>query len=155
MLYEKGLLVLMSLLLVVVCSASGQTIPETVVTDADVEIRFPTAADPEPPWINGGDVEQPYFSVGPISYSPEPLSVDIKHTTKLNEPETWEAEMYRLPAEPFRKVIFVITLHEVPTRRFELHLRNRYEGETGAGPWSVVSVVDKAIGKTGKPGHVR
>lgn len=132
---------------------------EIVLTKADVEISF----DGGVTWINGGDfciveecddTAQTIFSVDSISYSPEPLSTDITHTTKLNEPETWESAMWRLSDEPFRKAVFVITIYEAANRRFELRVRNRYIGEEPRDLWSLPTE-DKVIGKPEKPINVR
>ena len=87
------------LFILITPTAFAQT-PEIVMTNADVEIRFSGEAD----WINGGDVTQTIFSVDSISYSAEPLSTDIKHTTKLNEPETWEVEMFRVGTDPWQTI---------------------------------------------------
>lgn len=123
--------------------AFAQTL-ETVMTPADVEIRF----SGETAWVNGADT-QTVFSVDSIAYSAEPLSTDIKHTTKLNVPENWQVEMWRLPGEPFRKAIFIVTIYEATHRIFELRVRNRYAGEDVAGDWSL-PIEDKVIGKPGK-----
>lgn len=122
--------------------------PEIVMSNADIEIRFSGSPD----WINGGDPEQVFFSVDSILDSEEPLSQEVKHTTKLNEPETWESEMWRLVGEPFRKAVFVITIYQASNRVFELRVRNRYANEDIAGPWNLPTE-DKVIGKPGKSGH--
>jgi len=145
----KWVIVLFSLILAT--SAFAQT-PEVVMTNADVGIRF----SGETKWINGGDMTQEIFSVGTISYSPEPLSTNIKHTTKLNEEEIWEVEMWRFSVtdEPFRKAILPITIHKASNRDYELRVRNRYANEDTAGPW-LISDPDKVIGKTGKTSHLK
>lgn len=76
----------------IAATALAQT-PEVVMTPADIEIRFSGEVD----WINGADA-QAIFSVGPISYSSEALSTNIKHTTKLDTPETWEVGSGNLAA---------------------------------------------------------
>ena len=141
-----GIVLLMS----ISALAYGQT-PEIVMTNADVEISFDGVT-----WINGGDTVQKTFSVGSITYSPEPLSTAIKHTTKLNEEEIWEVEMWRLSVtdEPFRKAILLITIHQATDRIFDLRARNRYANEDTAGPWHI-SDPDKVIGKPGKVVHIK
>ncbi len=138
-------------LILLVSGVIGQTVPDTVVTDADIEIRF--IGVPNPVWINGDDLNQTTFNVDSVSYSTEPLSTATTHTTKLNQPETWESEMFQLPGEPFRKAVIIIKLYEAPSRPFELRIRNRYAGETDAGEWSTLSDEDKVIGKPGKAIH--
>ena len=138
------------MLLLVFTTAAAQAV-EIVVTLADIEIRFPDASDPG--WINGAETEQPYFSVDSIVYSPEAVSTSLTHTTKLNEPETWEAGLFQPLGEPFRKVIFIITIHEARAKEFELRMRNRYYGAEEAGPFSDPSDRDRIIGKPEKPVH--
>lgn len=142
--------IVLLMMLVIVPTAFGQTVPEIVITDADIEIRFSTSANPV--WINGDDPAQTAFTVGPISYSSEPLSTAVTHTTKLNEPEIWEVELWGFTGDPFRKAVFVITVYEAPARIFELRTRNRYAGDTMTSPWNI-SDADKVIGKTEKPIH--
>ena len=127
--------------------AYGQT-PEVVMTNADIEIRFSGGE-----WVNGDSV-QTIFSVDSISYSPEPLSANIKHTAKLDMPETWEVEMWGMSTDPFRKAVFVITIYEATNRVYELRARNRYANEDTAGPWSLLTE-DKVIGKPGKPVNIK
>ena len=144
-----------ALLLAILCCffvaslAYGQTTPEIVMTDADIEIRFSGESD----WINGGDATQTIFSVDSISYSAEPLSTDVKHTTKLNAAETWEVEMFRIGTDPFRKAVFVITIYQATSRAYELRVGNRYAGEDVV-VWSLPTE-DKVIGRPGKPINTR
>ncbi len=141
---------IIALLFLLIATTTLAQTPEIVMTPADIEIRFSGEVD----WINGADATQTIFSVGVISYSLEPLSTNIKHTAKLNEPETWEVEMFRVGNDPFRKAIFVITIYEATDRIYELRTRNRYVNEDTSGPWHI-SEKDKVIGRTGKPSHLK
>lgn len=134
--------------LVLVPGAFAQT-PEIVMTKADVEIRFSGEAD----WVNGGDTTQTIFTVGTIKYLLEPMSTNVKTTTKLGEPEVWEVPMFRIGTEPFRKAILVITIYEATNRVFELRMANRYAGEDII-TWSLPTE-DKVIGKPGKPANIK
>lgn len=138
------------LLMLLLCGGMvTQAAAEIVMTNADIQIRFSGEVD----WISGGDMVQTVFSVDSISYSTEPLSTDIKHTTKLDEPHAWEAEMWRIGTDAFRKAIFVITIYEATNRIYELRAGNRYAGDDLVG-WSLPTE-DKIIGRPGKPINVR
>lgn len=135
--------------LVLANAALAQT-PEIVMTKADIEIRFSGEAN----WVNGADTAQAIFSVDSIAYSAEALSTNIKHTTKLDTPETWEAEMWHLASEPFKKAVFVITIYQATNRIFELRVRNRFANEGTSGPWSLPTE-DKIIGRPGKAANIK
>ncbi len=143
----KWLIVLVGLLLIVP-AVIAQT-PEIVMTPADVEIRFSGESD----WVNGGDAAQVIFTVDSITYSLEPLSTDIKHTTKLGEAETWECAMFRIGTDPFRKVVFIIIINEATNRVFELRVGNRYAGEE-VFAWSLPTA-GKIIGRPGKAVNIK
>lgn len=140
---------LVFLILITIATTVLTQTPEIVVTNADIEIRFSGETD----WVNGGDTAQTIFTVGPIIYSLEPMSTNVKTTTKLGEPETWEIEMFRVGTEPFRKAIFIITIHEATNRIFELRVANRYEGEDIIA--RSLPTEDKVIGKPEKPINTR
>lgn len=125
---------------------------EVVMEPEDIEIRFVTA--PESSWLSGGDLIQTYFTVNSITYSAEPMSTEITHTTKLNIPETWEVKLWGHAADPHKKAVFVITIHEILSRTFELRVRNRYIGDGPNELWSELTL-DKVIGRPRKPSHLK
>jgi hypothetical protein len=132
---------------------------EVVMEPEDIEIRFISVENDgavvfESVWFSGGDSMQPYLTVLSIDYSPEPMSENVKYTTKLGEIETWEVPLWRHENDPFKKAVFTIVIHEILTRTFELRARNRYVGEESNELWSEVAK-DKVIGKPGKPKHLK
>lgn len=141
---------LMILVFVFIASTAFAQTPEIVMIKADIEIRFSGEAN----WVNGADTAQVIFTVDSIAYSAEALSTNIKHTTKLDTPETWEAEMWHLASEPFKKAVFVITIYQATNRIFELRVRNRFANEGTSGPWSLPTE-DKVIGRPGKAINVK
>lgn len=118
--------------------------PAIVVTPEDLEIRFPTAAEP-------GNSDWHAATVTSISYSAEPLGSHVA-TARIGN-QMWEAEMPDSTAAAFRKVVVIITIAALPSpkdRMMELRLRARYEGTTTTSPFSDVESVH-IIGKPGKP----
>jgi len=133
------------------CFVSLAFAQEPEVLAEDIELMFVGAATPT--WISGGDAVQQYFTIDSITYSPEPVSTNITHTTKLEVSETWEAALWQPPGEPFRKVIVMMTIYNIESRDFVMRIRNRYPGDDDPSDWSELSDIDKVIGKPNKLSH--
>lgn len=143
----------MTIMAIMAANVTTQTVPDIVITQADVEIRFPDAADPG--WIAGAN---PRYTVGAITYADEPVGVS-KSTLKLGVQETFEVEMFDSTVAEPRKAIIPITLTSLPGKKaktFEVRTRCRYEGDIDddAGVWTV-SPLYRVIGATGPPSLTR
>ena len=136
------ILISLIIILLTVPAAFGQR--AVVMTNADIQVRFPTADDPT--W-------RAPDAVVSISYSFAPMGVHVD-VMKLGD-ATWESEMWGSTPEAFMKAVIVISVNSIPSpkdRRMEVRVRNRYENTTESGPWSEPGWVD-VIGKPKPPKH--
>ncbi len=130
-----------------------QTVPVIVMTETDIEIRFPDAANPG--WIGG---DNPQYTLGTIIYVNEPIGTP-KSTLKLGVQETFEVEMFDSTITEPRKADIPITMTSIPSKKaktFEVRTRCRYAGDIDddAGEWTI-STLFRVIGATGPPSLVR
>ena len=122
-----------------------------VVTPADVQIRFPDAAEPDSVWY--------VIDVQNINYFTEPVGAH-NDKAKLREVQTWEGLLQEAQPE-LGKVRFEITILSMPkvagsnqdARDMELQFRVRYvrpDATETIGDYSDFNSVT-IIGKPGQP----
>lgn len=124
---------------------------DLIVTDQDVQIRFPDAAEPDNVWYN--------ISIIGVSYWQEAVGT---HNPKAKLKQTWEAELQAKKPElgKVRFSIEIIALPKIaegnaPARRMEIHLRVRdvvKDIVRGISDFSVFNYVD-VIGNPGQPAN--
>lgn len=110
-----------------------------VITINDVQVRFPTAADPS--WRPANIVS--------ITHSSEPLRTEMDKGDVGYQ--TWEALLQE--SQPSLGKVVIITDVQLPSpsdRVMEMRVRARFDDDSVIGAWSESGMV-KIIGKPKKP----